>query len=168
MRSVNPASQCHHEGQVLTERFSEYLKVKMLVAQFCLLFCDPMDCSLPDSSVHGVLQARILEWIAIPFSRESSWPRDQTWVSNTVGIILYHLSHQGSQESNTLRPFLDLENEYCDWLMMSALVSEFGRDALLSTHHSHSKQEEMKSEVPTNVMRQQKVSIPLGQSIHGI
>ena len=72
MRSVNPASQCHHEGQVLTERFSEDLKVKMLVAQLCLLFCDPMDCSLPDSSVHGVLQARILEWIAIPFSRESS------------------------------------------------------------------------------------------------
>ena len=40
-----------------------------------------MDCSLPDSSVHGILQARILEWVAIPFSKGSSWPRNQNWVS---------------------------------------------------------------------------------------
>ena len=46
--------------------------------QSCLTLCDPMDCSLPGSSVHGVLQARILEWVAISSSRESSWPRDQT------------------------------------------------------------------------------------------
>ena len=43
--------------------------------------CDPMDCSLPDSSVHGILQARILEWVAISFSRGSSRPRDRIWVS---------------------------------------------------------------------------------------
>ena len=48
-------------------------------------FCDPMDCSLPGSSAHGILQARILEWIAIPFSRGSSWPRDRTWVSCIAG-----------------------------------------------------------------------------------
>ena len=47
-------------------------KVKMLVAQFCLTLCDPLDCSLPDSSVHGVLQGRILAWIASPFSMGSS------------------------------------------------------------------------------------------------
>ena len=47
-----------------------------LVAQSCLALCDPMDCSSPGSSVHGILQARILEWAAIPFSRGSSWPRD--------------------------------------------------------------------------------------------
>ena len=46
--------------------------MKVLVAQLCLTFCDPMDCSPPVSSVHGVLQARILEWVAIPFSRGSS------------------------------------------------------------------------------------------------
>ena len=45
------------------------------------LFCDPMNCSLSGSSVHGILQVRILEWVAIPFSRQSSWPRDRTWVS---------------------------------------------------------------------------------------
>ena len=44
-----------------------------------------MDCSPPDSSVHGILQARILEWVAIPFSRGSSQPRDQTWVSCIAG-----------------------------------------------------------------------------------
>ena len=43
----------------------------MLVTQSCPTVCDPMDCSLPDSSVHGVFQARILEWVAIPFSRGS-------------------------------------------------------------------------------------------------
>ena len=44
-------------------------KVKVLVTQSCLTFCDPMDCSPPDSSVHGILQARVLEWVAIPFQR---------------------------------------------------------------------------------------------------
>ena len=45
-------------------------KVKVFIAQSCLLLCDPMDVSLPGSSVHGILQARILEWIAVPFSRK--------------------------------------------------------------------------------------------------
>ena len=47
--------------------------------------CNPMDYSLPSSAVHGILQARILECVAIPFSRGSSWPRDQTWVFCTAG-----------------------------------------------------------------------------------
>ena len=60
------------------------------VAQSCSSLCDPMDCSSPGSSVHGVLQARIVEWVAIPFSRGSSWPRDQTHVSCVGRQILYH------------------------------------------------------------------------------
>ena len=48
-------------------------------------FCDPMDFSLTASSVHGILQMRILEWVAIPFSRISSWPGDQTQVSCLAG-----------------------------------------------------------------------------------
>ena len=51
------------------------------VAQSCPTLCDPMDCSPPGSSVHGILQARVLEWVAISFSRGSSRPRDQTQVS---------------------------------------------------------------------------------------
>ena len=57
----------------------------VLVVHLCLTLCDPMDNSLSGSSVHGILQARILEWVATPFSRGSSRPRDQTWVSSTVG-----------------------------------------------------------------------------------
>ena len=47
--------------------------------------CDPMDCSLSGSSVHGILQARVLEWVAVPFSKGSSQPRDQTQVSHIAG-----------------------------------------------------------------------------------
>ena len=55
------------------------------VTQLCPILCNPMDCSLTGSSVHGIFQARILEWGAISFSRGSSRPRDQTWVSCIVG-----------------------------------------------------------------------------------
>ena len=53
----------------------------VLVAQLCPALCNPMDCSLPGSSVYTIVQARILEWVAIFFSRGSSQPRDRTWVS---------------------------------------------------------------------------------------
>ena len=56
------------------------MKMKVLVAQSCLMLCDAIDCSPPGSSVHEILQAGILGCVAIPFSRGSSWPRDQTWV----------------------------------------------------------------------------------------
>ena len=49
--------------------------------QLCPTLCDPMDCCLPGSSVYGILQAKILAWVAIPFSRGSSQPRDQTCIS---------------------------------------------------------------------------------------
>ena len=56
-----------------------------LVAQSCPTLCDPMDCSPPGSSVHGISQARILEWVAISFSRRSSQPRDRIHVSSLAG-----------------------------------------------------------------------------------
>ena len=57
-------------------------KVKVLVAQLCLTLCDPMDHSLSSSSVHGILQARIVNWVVIPFSRRSSRQRDQIQFSH--------------------------------------------------------------------------------------
>ena len=62
----------------------------VLVARLCLTLCHPMDCSPPDFSVHGILWARILEWVAIPFFRRLN-----------LGLlhcrqILYHLRHQES------------------------------------------------------------------------
>ena len=69
-----------------------------LVAKLCPTLCNPMDCSPPGSSVHGILQERTLEWVAISSSRRSSRPRDQTCISCVAGGffttgILYH---QGS------------------------------------------------------------------------
>ena len=58
---------------------------KVLVAKSCLTLCDPMGCSPLGSSIHGISQARILEWVAISFSRESSQPRDRTRVSGIPG-----------------------------------------------------------------------------------
>ena len=55
------------------------------VSQSCLTLCGPIDCSLPCSSIHGIFQARVLEWIAISFSRGPSRPRDRTQVSCIVG-----------------------------------------------------------------------------------
>ena len=69
--------------------FKSYVKVK--VAQLCRTLCDPMDYT-----AHGILQARILEWVAVPFSRGSSQPRDQTLGLPDCRQILYHLSHKGS------------------------------------------------------------------------
>ena len=56
-----------------------------LIAKSFQTLCNPIDCSPPGSSVHGISQARILEWVAIPFSRGSSWPRNWTCVSCIAG-----------------------------------------------------------------------------------
>ena len=72
------------------------LKLFYLVTQSCPTLLPPyglwwlsmrVACSLPGSSVHAIFQARILEWVAIPFSRGFSWPRDQTWVSCIAGRL---------------------------------------------------------------------------------
>ena len=90
--SVIPFSSCHHSfpadkmlifpklisWHILNVKWSE-------IAQSCPTLCDLVDCSLPGSSVHGILQARKLEWVAISFSRVTSQPRDQTQVSRIRG-----------------------------------------------------------------------------------
>ena len=63
-------------------------KTKMKVKSLsCIRLCDPMDCNLPGSSIHGILQARVLGWVAICFSRGSSWSRDWTWISCFMGRL---------------------------------------------------------------------------------
>ena len=66
------------KGEKLRRAFRE-------VVQSCLTLCDPMDCSLSGSSVHGIFQASVLEWIAISFSRRGSRARNRTEVSRTAG-----------------------------------------------------------------------------------
>ena len=98
-----------------------FLKIHVLeseseVAQSCLTRSNPVDCSLPGSAVHGILQARILEWVAISFSRGSSPPRDRTQISHIAGrfftvwdtsvswcvivgqnLLIFHFTKQGNQ-----------------------------------------------------------------------
>ena len=101
---------------------SQSWKVKASVAQLCPTLFNPMNCSPPDSSVHGIFLARILEWVAMPSSRGSSWPRDGTPGLLHWGHILYHLNHQRSpNHSPCLEKFLmewtwvDLSRPYGYW-----------------------------------------------------
>ena len=109
--------------------------VKVLVSQSCLTLCDPMDHSLSGSSVHGILQARILECVAIPFSRGSSWPRDLLHYRQ----ILLLLSHQGnfltvSTSWYVSRKFSDemtvFDNEAAPYAVKSYLVILLGQEWL--------------------------------------
>ena len=74
-------------GYTMLEETHNYMDrwKKVLMAQSCLTLCDPMGYRLPRSSVQEILQAKILEWVAIPFSRGSSRARDQTWVFCIAG-----------------------------------------------------------------------------------
>ena len=76
---------CQVASLPLTPPKKPYFRERELVTQLCPTLHNPMDCSPPGSSVHGIPQARILQWVAIPFSRGSSRPRDQTQVSHIVG-----------------------------------------------------------------------------------
>ena len=98
-----PRQPCVDAGSMLFSMMSHsgptYQCVCAKSLQPCLTLCDAMDCSPPDSSVHGNLQARILEWIAMPSSRGSSRPRDRThipYVSCPGREILYYYCHLGS------------------------------------------------------------------------
>ena len=89
-RSHQQCAGAHISHRVL---FSSLLRnesesVKVFVAQSCPALFDPLDCSPPGSSFHGTLQVRILEWVAITFSKGSSLPRDRTWVSRIAGRFL--------------------------------------------------------------------------------
>ena len=74
--------------------------------QLRLTLWDPVDCSPPGSSIHGVLQARALKWVAMPFTGGSSWPRDRTCISYISCIgrrVLYHEHHLGSPSAQPIR-----------------------------------------------------------------
>ena len=86
-----------------------------LVAQSYLTLCDPMDCSLPGSSIRGIFQARILEWIDISFSRGSSWPRDQTQVSHIAGK---HFTIWASRGAVIMNWIFHLDQYTCIWVWL--------------------------------------------------
>ena len=87
-------------------------------AQLCLTLCDPMECSLAGPSVHEIFQARILEWVAIPFSRGSSQLRDPTCVSSVSCIARQILYHCATWEAYlSLYVFLPLYILICSFLI---------------------------------------------------
>ena len=100
--------QTRGRGKRLTEKHIKPRKERQkcvccccLVGKSCPTYCNPMNCSLPGSSVHGTFQAEILEWVVISFSRGSPWPRDWTCIScgSCIGRwTLYPLNHQGSPQ----------------------------------------------------------------------
>ena len=99
--SFNWSTFCSLVFVLLLVSFSQFNAniCAMLLLQSCPTLCDPMDCSLPGSSVHGILQARLLMWVAISSSRGSSWPGDGTHVCLHLlhlRQILCTLNHLGS------------------------------------------------------------------------
>ena len=98
--------------------------MKVLSAQSYPTLCDPMDCSPKVSS--GILQARILKWVAIPFSSGSSWPRDRTWVPCIAGRFFTIWATRKAQEwlySNTKRKKERKDSAYnCHYLLPFSLV----------------------------------------------
>ena len=118
-----------------------------LVAWLCPTLCEPMDCSQPGSSVHGILQARILEWVAFPFSRVSSQPRDWTRISCIVDRyfivwatrIVSKISKANVQTVFTLRPqniIRSTEKEIPYWITEFHCLKEFVPMASVLYRHS--------------------------------
>ena len=113
----------------------------VLVGPTCLTLCNPMDCSPPCSSVHGILQARILEWVAMPFFRGSSQSRNRTQVLH-CRQILYHTSHLGAQpvtDAYKINSLLVLLRQICIWLRKGlSKVEHVGEEHLpISTSHHY-------------------------------
>ena len=86
-----------------------------LVIKSCLTLCYPTDWSLLGSSVHGIFQARILEWVAISFSRGSSWPRDQTHISCIGRWIHYHWATSTTQQIDPQIHIFSQEISESEW-----------------------------------------------------
>ena len=80
---------CRYSGSETVFNVLLTQESEVWMAQSPQTLCNPMDCSPPGSSVHGISQARILEWVAISFSRGSSLPRDWTWVSCVAGRFFF-------------------------------------------------------------------------------
>ena len=99
--------EVQEEGDIC--RHSVCVCVKLLVTQFCPTLCDPMNYSPPGSSVHGILQARILEWVAFPFSRRSSQPRDWTQVTCIAG----RLFTVWAPNTYVLKPLINISDSHC-------------------------------------------------------
>ena len=116
------------------------------VSQSCPTLSDPMDCSPPGTSVHGSLQARILEWVAMPSSRGSSQPRDQTQISRTAGKFFTVWATKEAHKRCSSQVFI-VSNLLNHFVLLQVQPSYTKQDAPFSMH-SH-KTEKWKDSVFT-------------------
>ena len=123
-------------------RFGREVKVKVLDVQSCPTLCNPMDCSLPGSSVHGILQARILEWVATSFSRRSFRPRDQTLVSDRASRFFticttreVSRSYSVTSKASSPHPITERKCNSSEW---ESPNSPWGWQSWEAYHHSMS------------------------------
>ena len=116
---------------------SVFFKVKVLVAQSCPILRNPMGCSLPGSSVHGVFQARILEWVAIFFSRGASQVGLNLILLHCrqIFFFFYCLSHQGSQKVPKNPAFEQQQCWWSSWLWLWVLFFFLLKDPILALMH---------------------------------
>ena len=103
------------------------------VTQSCSTLCDPMDCQ--GFSVHGILQARRLEWVAVPFSRASFQPRGQTQVS--CRWILYRLSHQGTCTTYVFGIFIQCAHTFFFFFTLFNGMFSFSQESIFFDHTIH-------------------------------
>ena len=112
------------------------------------LFVDPMDCSLPGSSVHGILQARIPEWLVIPFSRGSSWPRSGIQVSYIAGRFFTIWAYNaGDQVWSPGR--LQSMGLWHDWATNTFHVISPKKSCLIEKNQNASNYQKLSSPVPS-------------------
>ena len=107
-----------------------YMMVCAKSLQLCPTLCDPVDCSLPGSSVHGILQAKIWEWVAIPSCRGSYWPMDQThvsYVSCTGRQVLFYRKAIHAVVDNPLRSSMS-GSTTCPLTIWCVKLSSYLRD----------------------------------------
>ena len=111
----------------------QVINTKVKIAQSYLTLCDPVGCSPPGSSVHGILQARIQEWVAISYSRGSSQPRDRTHVFCIAGRFFLPLHHLGRE--------CEVSVEVCEvilfksnWVLQQIVFSQSGPTNITPSH----------------------------------
>ena len=101
---IYPRIRRNNTAMLLKWPYYPKQSIHLICVSVCPTLYISMDCSPLGSSVHGIFQARILEWVAILFFRGFSWSRDQTQVSFIVSRFFYHLSHKGSPYRFNMTP----------------------------------------------------------------
>ena len=115
----------HNSAWTLIVKGTKYLLSVYSVAQLCPIPCDSVDCSLPGSSVHEIFQTRILEWVAISSSRESSQTRDRNLISHVSWIgrrILHHCTNREAKISPNSHRNTFLSQYLSDWAFLSLKI----------------------------------------------